>query len=52
MKNNWLKYITNNIGFKILALAFACVLWFMVYNMEDPVKTKTVTVNVTLTNVT
>lgn len=52
MKNKWLKYITNNIGFKILALGFACILWFMVYNMEDPVKTKTVAVNVTLTNAT
>jgi YbbR domain-containing protein len=52
MKNKWLKYITNNIGYKILALAFAFVLWFMVYNMEDPVKTKTITVNVTLTNAT
>ena len=52
MKNKWLGYLTNNIGFKLLALAFAFVLWFMVYNTEDPVKTKTITVNVTLTNAT
>lgn len=51
-KNNWLKYITNNIGYKILAIGFAFILWFVVYNTEDPVKTKTITVNVTLTNAT
>ena len=50
MKNNILKALTNNLGFKILALFFAFTLWLFVYNLEDPTKSKTMTINVTLEN--
>ena len=41
MGKKLLKTFTNNIGFKILAIAFAFILWLVVYNLNDPVKTKT-----------
>ena len=50
MKNNILKTLSKNLGFKILALVFAFALWITVYNLEDPTKTKTLTINVTVTN--
>lgn len=50
MKNNILKALSNNLGFKILALLFAFTLWLTVYNIEDPTKTKTLTVNVSVAN--
>ena len=43
MGKKLLKTFTNNIGFKILAIAFAFILWLVVYNLNDPVKTKTFT---------
>ena len=50
MKNNILKSLTNNLGFKILAVIFAFTLWLVVYNIEDPTKTKTFSSNVTVEN--
>lgn len=50
MKNNILKALTNNLGFKILAVFFAFTLWLLVYNMDDPTKTKTLTINVEVQN--
>lgn len=50
MKNNILKTLSNNLGFKILSVFFAFTLWLAVYNLEDPTKTKTLTVNVTIEN--
>lgn len=50
MKNSILKALTNNVGFKILALFFAITLWLFVYNLEDPTKSKTLTINVTIEN--
>ncbi|MBQ3559383.1 MAG: hypothetical protein IJA07_07735 [Agathobacter sp.] len=50
MKNNILKTLTNNLGFKILALFFAFTLWLVVYNLEDPTKSKTLTINVNIEN--
>lgn len=44
-----LKTFTNNIGYKILAVAFAFILWLVVYNLNDPVKTKTFTTTVSVT---
>ncbi|MBR2696041.1 MAG: hypothetical protein IKE48_00865 [Parasporobacterium sp.] len=37
------KWIVNNIGFKILALVFAFVLWLVITNTTDPVTTRTIT---------
>ncbi len=50
MKNNILKALSNNLGYKILALVFAFVLWLMVYNTEDPTRTETMTINVSVIN--
>ena len=50
MANNILKTLSKNLGFKILAVLFAFTLWVTVYNLDDPTKTKTLTVNVTVTN--
>lgn len=50
MKNNILKTLSNNLGFKILALFFAFTLWLFVYNLEDPTKSKTLTINVSIEN--
>lgn len=50
MKNNILKALSNNLGFKIMAVLFAFTLWLVVYNLEDPTKSKTLTINVNITN--
>jgi len=50
MKNNILKTLSKNWGLKILSVFFAFTLWLVVYNLEDPTKTKTLTVNVTVEN--
>ncbi len=50
MKNSILKTLSNNLGFKILAFFFAFTLWLVVYNMEDPTKSKTLTINVSIEN--
>lgn len=50
MKNNILKSFTNNLGFKVLALFFAVTLWLFVYNLDDPTKSKTLTINVSIEN--
>ena len=50
MARKILKALTNNFGFKLLALFFAFILWIVVYNIEDPIKTKTFTTTVTIEN--
>lgn len=50
MKNNVLKTLSNNWLFKILAFLLAFTLWVIVYNLEDPTKTTTMTVNVSVIN--
>lgn len=44
------KKITNNFGLKILAALFAAVLWIVVVNIDNPIKTLTYTTSVTLEN--
>lgn len=44
------KRITNNFGLKILAALFAVVLWIVVVNIDDPLKTKLYTTSVLPTN--
>lgn len=46
MKDTW----KNNLGLKILAVVFAIFLWWTVVNIDDPVDSKTFTVDVTVTN--
>lgn len=46
MKDKW----KNNLGFKILAVLFAIFLWWMVVNIDDPIDTKSYSVEVTVTN--
>lgn len=50
MVNKILKTLSKNLGFKILSIIFAFTLWVTVYNLDDPTKTKSLTVNVTVTN--
>ena len=44
------KWITNNLGLKILALFVSVGLWIIAININDPVSENTYTVNVTLLN--
>ncbi len=50
MARKILKTLTNNIGFKLLAVLFALILWLIVYNIDDPTKTKTFTTTVSVVN--
>ena len=50
MVNKILKTLVNNIGYKILAVVFAFILWLVVYNIDDPNKTVRFTTNVTVEN--
>lgn len=50
MAKKFLKTLTNNLGFKLLAVVFAFVLWLVVYNIDDPIKSKSFTTNVTIEN--
>lgn len=50
MAKKILKTLTNNLGFKILAIFFAFILWLVVYNIDDPTKMKTFTTNVMVEN--
>ena len=51
MGNKILKTLTKNLGFKILAVVFAFILWLVVYNTDDPTITVSYTTNVTVENV-
>ena len=51
MGNKILKTLTKNLGFKILAVVFAFILWLVVYNTDDPTVTVSYTTNVTVENV-
>lgn len=50
MANKILKTLVNNIGYKILAVVFAFILWLVVYNIDDPNKTVRFTTNVMVEN--
>jgi YbbR domain-containing protein len=45
-----LKILSNNWGFKILALALAIVIWLVIVNIEDPEKSRVMTVPVSVEN--
>ena len=40
MAKKILKTLVNNLGFKILAVVLAFILWLVVYNIDDPKKIK------------
>lgn len=44
------RLITNNFGLKVLAVFFACVLWFSVINIDDPKITRTFSTTVSVEN--
>lgn len=45
------KLLFENLGLKLLALVFACVVWFLVVNVNNPVITKTISgIQVEITN--
>ena len=50
MGNKILKTLTKNLGFKILAVVFAFILWLVVYNTDEPTSTVSYTTNVTVEN--
>lgn len=50
MGKKFLNILTNNLGFKILAVLFATALWFAVYNIDDPTKSKYFTTVVEIQN--
>lgn len=45
-----LKKLTNNLGFKLLAVLFAFAMWLVVYNIDDPSSSKNFTATVTIQN--
>lgn len=45
-----LKTLTNNFGFKLLAVLLAFTMWLVVYNIDDPMKTQTFTIRVNVLN--
>lgn len=44
------KWITNNMGIKLLSISLAFVLWLVIINIDDPYKTKNFIVNVDVIN--
>lgn len=50
MQKRILKTLTNNFWYKVLALLFAVILWLVVYNVDDPVITRTYMATVALQN--
>lgn len=50
MPKKILKALSNNIGFKVLAFFLAFLLWIVVYNIDDPVKTRQFSISVSITN--
>ena len=50
MGNKILQTLTKNLGFKLLAVVFAFILWLVVYNTDDPTITVSYTTNVTVEN--
>ena len=45
-----LKKLTNNLGFKLLAVLSAFAMWLVVYNIDDPSSSKNFTATVTIQN--
>lgn len=50
MANKFLKALIKNLGFKILAVILAFILWLAVYNIDDPKQTTTYTASVSIEN--
>ncbi|MEE3354766.1 MAG: CdaR family protein [Candidatus Weimeria sp.] len=50
MKDKLIKFLTNNIGLKILALILAVILWTVVVSVDNPVEKRNFTAAITLEN--
>ncbi len=50
MKRKWTSYITHNLGYKILSLLIAIVIWYAVVHVNDPVETASFPVAVEVVN--
>ena len=50
MKRSWVSIITNNLGYKILSLLIAIVIWYAVVDANDPVDTSSFTIHVEVVN--
>ena len=50
MLRNAVKMLTRNLGLKLLALLFAVTMWMAVVNLDDPTRSKTFTIAVTIEN--
>lgn len=50
MLKKMIKWTTNNLGLKLLAVIFSFVLWLAVVNIDDPKTTRTFTTTVTVEN--
>lgn len=51
IKQTLKRWLTNNIGYKIAAVAFAVILWLVIVNIQDPQSTRTISdIPVTIEN--
>ena len=50
MKDKLIKFLTNNIGLKILALLLAVILWTVVVSVDNPMEKRNFTATITLEN--
>ena len=50
MLKKTIKWMTNNLLLKLLAVMFAAILWLAVVNIDDPKTTRTFTTTVTVEN--
>lgn len=50
MKRSWVSVITNNLGYKIISVLIAIVIWYAVTDINDPVETASYTAYVEVVN--
>jgi len=50
MKRSWVSIITNNLGYKIISVLIAIVIWYAVTDINDPVETASYTSYIEVVN--
>lgn len=50
MKRSWVSIITNNLGYKILSVLIAIVIWYAVVDANDPIDTTAYSIHVEVEN--